>query len=202
MQTFSVKDGLCLMQTYLDVFSHLPTILTARLTLRPVRMSDAADMYEYSKDPEVARHVLWDAHRSIHQTREYIRYLLRQYRNAAPGTFAIALRDNGKVIGTIGFMWVQTENRSAEVGYSLSRAYWNQGYMSEALQVVVEFGFQKLGLNRIEAQHETANPASGHVMQHAGMQHEGTLRQRIYNKGRFVDVELYAILRSDFLAKE
>ena len=52
----------------------------------------------------------------------YIRYLLRQYRSCAPGTFVIALRETGKVIGTIGFMWVQTENRSAEVGYSLSRA--------------------------------------------------------------------------------
>lgn len=186
------------MQTYLEVFAHLPTILTPRLTLRPVRMSDAEDLYEYSRDPEVARHVLWDAHQSIHQTRNYIRFLIRQYRNAAPSTFAIALRDSGKVIGTIGFMWVQTENRSAEVGYSLSRAYWNQGYMSEALKAVVEFGFAKLGLNRIEAQHECSNPASGHVMANAGMKHEGTLRQRLYNKGRFVDVDLYAILRSDF----
>jgi len=190
-----------LMQTYMEVFGHLPTMLTQRLVLRPVRMSDAEDMYEYSRDPEVARHVLWDAHRSIHQTREYIRFLIRQYRNAAPGTFAIALRDSGKVIGTIGFMWVQTDNRSAEVGYSLSRAYWNQGIMSEALTAVVEFGFTKLGLNRIEAQHDCDNPASGHVMLHAGMRHEGTLRQRLYNKGRYVDVDLYAILRSDFLGK-
>lgn len=190
-----------MMQTYMEVFGHLPTMLTQRLVLRPVRMSDAEDMYEYSRDPEVARHVLWDAHRSIHQTREYIRFLIRQYRNAAPGTFAIALRDSGKVIGTIGFMWVQTDNRSAEVGYSLSRAYWNQGIMSEALTAVVEFGFTKLGLNRIEAQHDCDNPASGHVMLHAGMRHEGTLRQRLYNKGRYVDVDLYAILRSDFLGK-
>lgn len=185
------------MQPYLEVFGHLPTLLTPRLTLRPVRMSDAADLYEYSRDPEVARHVLWDAHRSIHQTRAYIRYLLRQYRAAAPSTFAIALRDTGKVVGTIGFMWVQPDNRSAEVGYSLSRAFWNQGYMSEALRAVVDFGFGQLGLNRIEAQHECDNPASGHVMRNAGMRHEGTLRQRLYNKGRFVDVELYAIVRAD-----
>ena len=57
------------MQTYLEVFGRLPTMLTRRLILRPVRMSDAQDLYEYSRDPEVARHVLWDAHRSIHQTR-------------------------------------------------------------------------------------------------------------------------------------
>ena len=145
----------------------------------------------------MARHVLWDAHRSIHQTRAYIRYLLRQYRSCAPGTFVIALRETGKVIGTIGFMWVQQENRSAEVGYSLSRAYWNRGIMTEALQAVLQFGFETLNLNRIEAQHESDNPASGRVMEKAGMIHEGRLRQRVYNKGRYADVELYAILRQD-----
>lgn len=85
------------------------------------------------------------------------------------------------------------------MGYSLSRAYWNRGYMSEALRAVLDFGFTKLNLNRIEAQHECDNPASGHVMKNAGMRHEGTLRERIYNKGRYADVELYAIVRRDFV---
>lgn len=186
------------MQTDLEIFSHLPTLITPRLLLRPARMSDAEDMYEYSRDSEVARHVLWDAHTSIHQTRGYLRYLIRQYRSAAPSTFVIVLRESGRVIGTIGFMWIQTDNRSAEIGYSLSRAHWNHGYMTEALREVLDFGFTHLNLNRIEAQHECDNPASGHVMRHVGMQREGTLRQRVYNKGRFVDVDLYAILRRDF----
>ena len=186
------------MQTFLEIFSHLPTLMTRRLILRPARMSDAEDMYEYSRDPLVARHVLWDAHTSIHQTRGYLRFLIRQYRTGAPSTFVIVLKETGRVIGTIGFMWIQQENRSAEVGYSLSRRYWNQGYMSEALRAIVDFGFTKLSLNRIEAQHECDNPASGHVMRNAGMLHEGTLRQRLYNKGRYVDVDIYAIVRSDF----
>ena len=104
------------MQNHLNLFSSLPTLRTKRLTLRPVRMSDAADLYEYSKDPEVARHVLWDAHTSIHQTRSYLRFLIRQYRAGQPSTFVIVWNENRKAIGTIGFMWVQQENRSAEVG--------------------------------------------------------------------------------------
>ena len=125
------------MQNHLNLFSNLPTLRTARLTLRPARMSDAADLYEYSKDPEVARHVLWDAHTSIHQTRSYLRFLIRQYRAGQPSTFVIVWNENRKAIGTIGFMWMQQENRSAEVGYSLSRAYWNRGIMTEALQAVL-----------------------------------------------------------------
>ena len=180
-----------------DLFAHLPTLQTQRLTLRPARMTDARDMYEYSRDPEVARHVLWDPHASIHQTRWYLRSLIRQYRTGQPGTFVIELTEEQKVIGTIGLMWMQRENRSAEVGYSLSRAYWNRGLMTEALAAVLQFGFDKLHLNRIEAQHESDNPASGRVMAHVGMRHEGRLRQRVYNKGRYADVELYAILRDD-----
>lgn len=186
------------MQSYSETFAHLPTIRTERLILRTARMTDAQDLYEYSADPEVARHVLWTAHTSINQTRNYIRYLIRQYRSGQPSSYVIVFRETGKVIGTIGFMWMKPEDRSAEVGYSLHRGYWNRGIMTEALEAVLALGFLKLNLNRIEAQHETANPASGKVMQHVHMLHEGTLRQRVYNKGRYVDVELYAILRRDY----
>lgn len=186
------------MQLFDNIFTRLPELSTSRLILRNVRMSDARDIYEYSCDPEVARHVLWEAHQSIHQTKAYIRYVLRQYRMGSPSSFCIALRETGKVIGTIGFMWVSNENRSAEVGYSLSRAHWNKGYMTEALAAVLRFGFEELNLNRIEAQHECANPASGRVMEHVGMRREGTLKERLYNKSRFVDVELYAILREEW----
>lgn len=185
-----------------DIFAHLPVLTTPHLTLREARMSDAHDMYTYCRDPEVARHVLWDAHTSPHQTRGYLRGIIRQYRMGAPATYVIELTAERRVIGTIGLMWVQPENRSAEIGYSLSRAYWNRGLMSEALEAMLRFCFTTLNLNRVEAQYETDNPASGAVMRHAGMQREGLLRQRIYNKGRFVDVELYAILRAEFDARK
>ena len=190
------------MQSFSEVFTMMPTIRTKRLTLRAAKMNDAEDLYEYSRDPAVAKHVLWDAHTSIHQTRAYIRYLIRQYKNGQPSSFVISITETGKVVGTIGFMWIQQENRSAEVGYSLSRAYWNQGIMTEALTALLDFGFLKLNLNRIEAQHESDNPASGRVMAKAGMSFEGRLRQRIYNKGRFADVDLYSILRQEYMSRK
>ncbi len=185
-----------------DIFADLPTLRTPRLVLRAARMSDAGDMYAYSRDPEVARHVLWEAHTSIRQTRAYLRYLLRQYRAGQPSTFVIELAAEHRVIGTIGLMWMQGDSRSAEIGYSLGRAWWNRGLMTEAVQAILAFCFDTLRLNRVEAQHETDNPASGAVMRHAGMRREGLLRQRVYNKGRYVDVELYAILRAEYEAQK
>lgn len=190
------------MQSYRTIFSSLPTLRTPRLSLRKLRLRDAADLYEYACDPEVARHVLWEAHQSVAQSRRFLLGAIRQYRKGLPASFAITLNDTGKMIGTIGFMWINTDHKSAEIGYSLSRAYWNQGIMTEALREVLRFGFEELMLNRIEAQHETDNPASGRVMMKAGMRKEGILRQRLINKGKKVDVALYAILQNDWRSCE
>ena len=183
---------------YADSYLYMPDLNTPRLCLRKLTMHDAPDIYHYSRDTEVARHVLWEAHRSIGDSRAYLRYMLRRYRNHEPASWGIEYKQTGEIIGTIGFMWIQSDNSAAEVGYSLSRDYWNQGIMTEALQAVIAHGFGSMNLNRIEAQHETTNPASGAVMRKCGMQKEGTLRQRLYNKGRYVDVDLYAILRRDY----
>ena len=185
----------------LDSYTYMPVLETPQLRLRRLTMQDAADIFHYSRDAEVARHVLWEAHRHIGESRAYLRYMLRRYRQHEPASWGIEYRRTGKIIGTIGFMWIQADNSAAEVGYSLSREYWNRGIMTEALKAVIDYGFGRLNLNRIEAQHETTNPASGAVMRKCGMQREGTLRQRLYNKGRYVDVDLYAILRVDYKSK-
>lgn len=178
-------------------FEPMPEIRTERLLLRRLTPRDALDMYEYSKDPEVARHVLWDAHRSVAESRNYIRYMIRKYRLGEPSSWGIEHVLDGKLIGTIGFMWFQQDNSSTEVGYSLSRAYWNKGLMTEALGAVIDYAFDRLHLHRVEAQFEIDNPASGAVMRKVGMQMEGVLRGRLYNKGKYVDVALYSILRDD-----
>ena len=180
-----------------DFFSRLPVIETPRLTLRKMRMSDAADVHRYAKDPEVARHVLWEPHRSIFDTRAYIRFLLYQYRNGQPGSWGIVLKETGRVVGTIGYMGYSQEHATVEVGYSLSREHWGQGLMPEALAAVIDETFRVLPIHRIEAMHFTDNPASGRVMQKCGMTHEGHMRERICCKGVFRDVDMWGILRKD-----
>ena len=183
---------------YTDSYTYMPVLETPRLILRKLTMRDAADIYRYSRSRDVARYVLWEAHRTVGESRSYLRYMLKRYRNREPASWGIEWKQTGEIIGTIGFMWIQSDNAAAEVGYSLSRDYWNRGIMTEALRAVIGHGFGSMNLNRIEAQHETGNPASGAVMRKCGMQREGTLRQRLYNKGRYVDVELYAILRREY----
>ena len=179
------------------IFRHLPVLETERLILRPIRKSDAEDLYAYASDAEVARYVLWRRHETVRDSKTQIRCLLRQYRRGQPGSWAIEEKKSGRMIGTVGFMWVSPESRSAECGYSLSRAYWNRGIMTEALQELLRFSFETVGLNRIEAQHDVQNPASGRVMQKCGMTREGVMRSRVFNKGIPADTAVYSILKSD-----
>ena len=176
----------------------MPTLETPRLILRRIAMSDAKDIFAYSCDEEVARHVLWSAQKSVGEAKDYCRFMMRKYKNDEPSSWGIIEKSTGRLVGTIGFMDYSEDNASVEVGYSLARWLWNGGYMTEALSRVIDYAFDAMDINRIEAQHELTNPSSGRVMEKCGMRKEGVLRQRLYNKGKYVDVALYAILRCDW----
>ena len=179
-------------------FFRLPDLKTEDLILRKPRIRDAKDIYSYASDPEVARYVLWEPHRSVSETASFIRDLRARIRAGCPSSWVVVLRGTGTVIGTVGFVWYSAENNAAELGYSFSREYWNHGYATQALRAVIDAVFSSLPLNRLEAQHDVRNPASGRVMQKCGLTQEGILRGRILNKGEYVDTALYSILRSDW----
>ncbi|KXT71728.1 acetyltransferase, GNAT family [Streptococcus gordonii] len=86
---------------------------------------------------------------------------------------------------------------ACEVGYILSKDYWGQGLMTEALKAVLNYLLQDAGFNRVTARFVTANPASGRVMSKAGMSYEGTFRQVVFHKGQVKDFSVYGILTSD-----
>jgi RimJ/RimL family protein N-acetyltransferase len=111
-------------------------------------------------------------------------------------TFAITLRDDGKLVGAIGLA-VNRRFDSAALGYWVGVSFWNQGYCTEAAIAVINYGFKKLGLNRIHAPHLKRNPASGRVMEKAGMIREGVARQSVKKWGRYEDLVQYGILRED-----
>lgn len=176
-------------------------IETERLVIRQLSLMDAHDIFAVSANDNVSRYVLWDTHRSLGDSKAFIRHVIHQYRVGEAASWGIELKESGQVIGTIGFVWISHDNMSAEVGYSLGEPFWNQGYMTEALQAVLTYGFAELRLNRIEGQFDIENPASGKVMEKCGMEKEGVLRQRLYNKGKFVDVAVCSILRRDYLGR-
>ena len=113
--------------------------------------------------------------------------------------FAICRTDEAGVeslIGAIG-LEINKEDHNAELGYWLGREFWNQGYCTEAAVSVIEFGFESLGLQRIVSEHLARNPASGKVLEKAGMTREGLRRKHVRKWGVFEDVVVYGILSDD-----
>ena len=94
--------------------------------------------------------------------------------------------------------WPSDAVGKAEIGYCIGRQWWHRGIMTEALQAVVDFLFREVGVNRVEARHDTNNPHSGDVMKKCGMQYEGTSRAADRNNQGICDMATYAILRSEW----
>ena len=112
-------------------------IETPRLLLRAFRSSDVDDIFEYASDPEVTKHVRFVTHKSTDDTRAFLRLMEENRRAGSSVVWAVTLRSNGKVIGSVGFVCWTPAHRRAELGYALNRHYWNQGYASEAVAAAV-----------------------------------------------------------------
>jgi ribosomal-protein-alanine N-acetyltransferase len=180
-----------------DIFGRFPQLETERLILRKMRKDDARDLYAYASDPDVARHTLWNAHRSLLDSQRFLEAVIEQYKSKEVTNWGIEHKADRKFIGTCGFVYWNPDHRRAEIGYALSKSYWNQGIMSEAAHAVMQFGFKKMLLNRLEARCNVENIGSERVMQKIGMTYEGTIREQLLIRGKFEDVKLYSILRSE-----
>ena len=88
-------------------------------------------------------------------------------------------------------------HRHATLGYWIGVPFWGQGYCTEAAKAVVDYGFKALDLNRVSSHHMGSNSASGRVLQKIGMRYEDCQRQHHFRWGRYEDVELYGLLRSE-----
>lgn len=177
---------------------YVPELHTHRLLLRALDTRDVSDVFAYARDPDVARHTLWDPHRSLLDTRAFLDFVLDQHRTGRAFIWGIVHLPDARVIGTIGLANYVSQHSRAEMGFALAKPYWNQGYTSEAVRAVLAFAFRDLQLNRLEAYCKPANTASARVLEKAGMMFEGVLRGREFMKGRFEDLKLYAIVRSDY----
>lgn len=179
---------------------HLGTLImeTERLRLRPLTLADAESMYRnWTSDEEVARYVAWEPHSDIAVTQGLLNRWAEQYQDPSFYNWGIEIKATGEVIGTFTFVSISEKDKLAKLGYCIGKAWWNKGYVTEAGRAIMDFGMDKLGLNRIEAVHEVRNPASGRVMAKLGMTYEGTMRQARLVKGEFVSLALYALLASD-----
>lgn len=175
-------------------------IETDALILRRFTLEDAEAMFRnWASDPEVTRFLTWSPHYSEEVTKNLLRSWVLSYKNNQTYQWAIVPKAVGEVIGSISVVRIDEHNECIEFGYCIGQSWWHQGITSMALQVLIQFFFDKAGVHRITAAHAAENPNSGKVMEKCRMRREGTqLKAGKSSDGTFHDMVSYAILKEEY----
>jgi RimJ/RimL family protein N-acetyltransferase len=173
-----------------------PLLETERLWLRSFSEADIPELVPLIGAREVAATTLRIPHPYDEtHAREY----LAGNATSEDIRLAITLRAGASIVGGIG-LHPNSQDRHAEIGYWIGVPFWGQGYATEAARALVKYGFEELKLERIFATHFQGNSVSGNVLRKLGMRHEGCMRRHVLKWERFLDVELYGILRDEWWA--
>lgn len=175
-----------------------PTLETARLRLRPYELADAAELQRLAGDPAVAATTQHIPHPYPDgAAAEWIATHAARWAAHEGLVFAITLKGTGELLGSIGLV-IDEKHEKAELGYWVGVPHWNRGYTTEAVRAMLDCGFATLGLHRIQASHFATNPASGRVMEKAGLRREGFSPGAVRKGGSFRDLVLHGLLRADW----
>lgn len=170
-----------------------------RIILRPFTVEDCESVYKnFESDCIMTKFLRWKAAENIEAAVEVVNFWVGNYRNKNFYQWAIVPKEFGEPIGTISVVEMNEQIDKVDIGYCIGTKWWNQGYTSEALAIIIPFLFNQVEVNRIEARHDPNNPNSGKVMQKCGMKYEGTLRQNDWSNQGIVDAAIYGLLRSDY----
>ncbi|WP_374077769.1 GNAT family N-acetyltransferase [Bdellovibrio bacteriovorus] len=171
----------------------IPRLETSRLVLRPFALSDAKDVQRMAGSSKVAEMTALIPHPYLDGMAEsWISTHAERFCKGLAVDWAMTLKDTGALVGCIS-LGISQKHQRAEIGYWVGEEFWNRGYCSEAASTVIDFAFKRLQLRKITSRHMAHNPASGKVMQKAGMTQEGYLKMDFNKDGRWVDMVVYGI---------
>ena len=184
-----------------DIFdgAEFPVLETQRLRLRKPEISDASDVLVFRGDPVVQKYDDPVIH-TVQEAEAFINELLDEFRTRSGISWVMELKEKRIVIGAFGLHHWNQYHRRAEAGYGIAHAYWGQGFASEALKAMLQYGFERMNLNRIYARTIADNHASVRLLESNGFTREGTQRKHSWeDDGTFHDSAIYGLLANEFL---
>ncbi|MGM9969555.1 MAG: GNAT family N-acetyltransferase [Anaeroplasma sp.] len=170
-----------------------------RIVIRDLTFKDDVDFYEYAKNPNVGPMAGWKPIESLSIAKRVLAGNI-----LSKDVFAIALKSNNKMIGSMSIYnyGLRKYNKVKQLGFSLSEDYWNQGIMTEAVKLVIEYVFTKTDCEVLEVGHHSDNYGSKRVIEHCGFIYDGRLckYKRLYD-GRLIDADFYSMTKEDYERK-
>lgn len=170
-----------------------PEIITERCRLRKIVATDQQKIFEGLSHPEVIKYY-GVSYSSFEATKAQMDFYNGLLSNDTGIWWAICQKQNAEFIGACGFNNWLKEHRKAEIGFWLLPQFQQKGFMGEAVKKIIEYGFTKMNLHRIEAVVETGNDNSSKLLRKMGFVYEGTNKECEIKNGRFIDLEVYALL--------
>jgi RimJ/RimL family protein N-acetyltransferase len=181
------------MRSFTDLELH-----SDRLLLRPLQQGDAEELFQIFSNPQVMRYWSHPAWETIASAREQIEQDEVELAEGDHLRVGIIRKQDEALIGTCSLFAFDIQNRRCEVGYALHPDAWHQGFMQEALGLLLNYAFDTLDLNRLEADIDPRNVASAKSLERLGFLQEGLLRQRWIVGSQVSDSALYGLLRDDW----
>lgn len=175
-----------------------PILHTNRLDLIEITQNHLSDLFALFGDAEVVRFYNLLPFQNESEGQRLVDLFQTRFTNQTGIRWGIALKGTTTVIGTIGYNSFST-NHKATIGYDLQTQYWKNGYVTEALQKVIEYGFNQLQVNRIEAEVMQGNVSSEKILFKLNFTNEGLLRDWMYWNDRHYDMTMFSLLKKDVL---
>ncbi|MDQ6757995.1 MAG: GNAT family N-acetyltransferase [Bacteroidota bacterium] len=170
-----------------------PILETDRLVLRQISIDDAEDILRLRSNDEAIKYIHKPKLTSIDDAIELIKIMNSPDRIQ----WGIALKNENKIIGTIGYHRIIKEHYRAEIGYMLHPQYWNNGLMNESIKKIIDFGFDEMKLHSIEAIINPENNISRKILQKFNFINEAYFKENFFFEGKFFDSEVYSLVKND-----
>lgn len=175
-------------------FHPFPEIHTPRLRLRKIELTDVEATFAMRSDPITMQFLPRPLHTRLEESEELLRLILANLDAETGISWAICLKDDPTLIGNIGLWQLDKPNHRAEIGYMLHSNFTGNGYATEALEAVEQFGFRHMDVHAIEGHVTPENPASVAVLQRRGFVQEAHFRQNQFYEGRYSDTLVFVKL--------
>jgi ribosomal-protein-alanine N-acetyltransferase len=174
-----------------------PRIGTERLLLRQEKLDEAEAVFAVFSDPKVTQFHNLDTFCEIEEAFDLIKRRAKRFEIGCGIRWGITLKQDNILIGSCGFTW-DKQACSADMGYELASTYWRQGIMTEALQAILQFGFEEMGLQFVVAEVMLNNIASKKLLEKLGFQSQGVLKQHGFWKRQYHDLERFILMPQTF----
>lgn len=178
--------------------NNLPELNTDRLILRPPAPKDAPAFKKLAEAVEIAENTFVPHPYTSEMAKEYIRFTKENWQTGEGANFVIVRQNDNQVLGSISYKDIDHKHHRAEFGYWIGKPFWNNGYATEAIKAIIQYGFEKLDLHRIYATPFGENKASQRVLEKAGMMKEGVMKDHIYHRGEYKDFWVYGLTEEQF----